>query len=119
MKVKKIIPLLILLIITICCPGLSMGNTVPDPHDDSLQDIIYLKDGSELVVKIKVFGEKSLEFEQYDSEEPFFIETETISRVHLKDGKIRDLNQKKTATEPTHTKVSRAKSRNSKTKRKK
>lgn len=118
MKVKKKISFIILQIVAVCCPLIAMGNIIPNLHDDSFQDIIYLKDECELVVKIKVLGEKSVEFEQYDSEEPFSIDVASISKIQLKDGTTREFNKEKVPTGQSNVNVSRVKSRKSKSKKK-
>lgn len=118
MITKKKILLAFIQIAAIYCPSIVMGNTIPDPHDDSFKDVVYLNDGCELVVKIKTLGEKIVEFEQYDSEEPFSIDTAFISKIQLKDGRIREYNPKRATTKTTSVNVSQSKRRNTKTKRK-
>lgn len=47
---------------------------------DELSDVIYIKDGSELVAKILNVGTNEIVFEQYDTNEPFSIsKSEVVS----------------------------------------
>lgn len=48
------------------------SNTIDNAviHLDDLKDIIYLKDGSELVAKILSIETNEVKFEQYDTDDP-------------------------------------------------
>lgn len=69
---------------------------------DSLYDVIYLTDGSELLAKVLDIGLVNIKFEQYDTDEPFEIGKENVKSVKYGDGQEVDLtiptkktNQKK------------------------
>lgn len=53
---------------------------------DSLYDVIYLKDGSELLAKVLDIGIVNILFEQYDTDEPFEIGKEDVKSVKYGDG---------------------------------
>lgn len=78
------------------------GNSVDNvlTHIDDLKDIIYLKDGSELVAKILSVETNDVKFEQYDTDEPFTIKKIDISSIRFEDGSVSDftVQQKKKRT---------------------
>lgn len=67
----------------------STGNVAVRPLDD-LKDIIYLKDGSELVAKIISVEANNVKFEQYDTDEHFSIPKNEIISIKYEDGKVLD-----------------------------
>lgn len=78
------------------------GNIIDNtaiPLDD-LKDIIYLKDGSELVAKILNIETNEVKFEQYDTDNPFTISKNDISSIRFEDGRVSDFTfqQKKKRT---------------------
>lgn len=78
------------------------GNIIDNaviPLDD-LKDIIYLKDGSELVAKILSIETNEVKFEQYDTDDPFTISKNDISSIRFEDGRVSDFTfqQKKKRT---------------------
>lgn len=74
---------------------------------DDLKDIIYLKDGSELVAKILSVEPNEVRFEQYDTDDPFTIAKNEIASIKFEDGRVSDftVQQKKktTTTKKTST----------------
>lgn len=74
---------------------------------DDLKDIIYLKDGSELVAKILSIETNEVRFEQYDTDDPFTIAKNEIASIKFEDGRVSDftVQQKKktTTTKKTST----------------
>jgi len=62
---------------------------------DDLKDIIYLKDGSELVAKILTIETDVVKFEQYDTDEPFSISKEKILSITFEDGRVTDFTTPK------------------------
>lgn len=66
-----------------------------DPHDNYFKDIIYFKDGSELVVNIKTLRDNSITFEQYDNKDLFAIDTSEVKMVKLKNGTVKDFTKTK------------------------
>lgn len=68
---------------------------------DDLKDIIYLKDGSELVAKILSVETNEVKFEQYDTDDPFTIPKNEIASIKFEDGRVSDFTaqpKKKTTT---------------------
>ena len=67
---------------------------------DDLKDIIYLKDGSELVAKILSVDTNEVKFEQYDTDDPFTIAKNEIASIKFEDGRVSDftVQQKKRTT---------------------
>lgn len=57
---------------------------------DDLKDVIYLKDGSELVAKILTIEQDAVKFEQYDTDEPFFLSKDKISSIAYENGETID-----------------------------
>lgn len=57
---------------------------------DDLKDIIYLKDGSELVAKILSVETNEVKFEQYDTDDPFTIAKNEIASIKFEDGRVTD-----------------------------
>lgn len=57
---------------------------------DNLNDVIYLKDGSELVAKILTVEQDAVKFEQYDTDEPFFLSKDKISSIAYENGETID-----------------------------
>lgn len=86
----------------------SKGNIANDvtviPIDD-LKDVIYLKDGSELVAKVLNVETDEVKFEQYDTDEPFSIPKNEIASIRFEDGRISDftIQQKKKTTSTRKT----------------
>ncbi len=62
------------------------GKTTIVPVDD-LKDVIYLKDGSELVAKVVKIETAIVQFEQYDTDDLFSINKELISYILFEDGR--------------------------------
>lgn len=69
---------------------------------DSLYDVIFLKDGSEILAKVLDVGIVNIKFEQYDTDEPFEIGKGDVKSVKYGDGQEIDFtvptkktNQKK------------------------
>lgn len=62
--------------------------------EDNLKDIIYLKDGSELVAKILTVERDAIIFEQYDTDDPFTIDKSEISTIHFEDGRVTNLDSR-------------------------
>lgn len=54
---------------------------------DNLNDVIHLKDGSELVAKIVSIESTSVKFEQYDTNDLFSINKDLISSIVFEDGR--------------------------------
>lgn len=67
---------------------------------DDLKDIIYLKDGSELVAKILSVETNEVKFEQYDTDDPFTIAKNEIASIKFEDGRVSafTVQQKKRTT---------------------
>lgn len=59
---------------------------------DDLKDVIYLKDGSELVAKILTIEQDAVKFEQYDTDEPFFLSKDKVSSIAYENGETIDFN---------------------------
>ena len=78
-------------------------------HFDDLKDIIYLKDGSELVAKILSVETNEVKFEQYDTDDPFTISKNDISSIKFEDGRISNFTVKQTKKTTTTKKSSTAK----------
>ena len=80
---------------------------------DDLKDIIYLKDGSEVVAKILSIEPDGVKFEQYDTDDPFVILKMEIASIKFEDGSVSDYTiqeTKKTTTNkrmPTTKKTTR------------
>ena len=78
------------------------GNIIDNAviHLDDLKDVIYLKDGSELVAKILSIEINEVKFEQYDTDDPFTIYKNDISSIRFEDGRFLDftIQQKKKRT---------------------
>lgn len=78
-------------------PDNSISNDLTDLMlEDDLKDIIYLKNGSELVAKILTIDNTNIIFEQYDTDEPFMIQKSQVSSVKYENGKTISFPQKKT-----------------------
>lgn len=60
--------------------------------DDDLKDVIYLKDNSELVVKIKNVDANAVTFEQYDTNDLFSLKKELILSITYEDGRTVTFN---------------------------
>ncbi len=74
---------------------------------DDLKDVIYLKDGSELVAKILSIEADVIKFEQYDTDEPFTIQMSDVISIKFEDGRVLDHTvqpKKGTSTRRTTTK---------------
>lgn len=66
-----------------------------------LKDIIYLKDGSELVAKVLSIDADNVQFEQYDTDDPFSISKNEIASIKYEDGSVLNFatqNKKKVAS---------------------
>lgn len=59
---------------------------------DDLKDVIYLKDGSELVAKILTIEQDAVKFEQYDTDEPFFLSKDKVFSIAYENGETIDFN---------------------------
>lgn len=74
---------------------------------NDLKDIIYLKDGSELVAKILSIEPTEVKFEQYDTDDPFTIQKNEIASIKFENGRISDFTvqskKKAAATKRTST----------------
>lgn len=87
----------------------SSNEIVVLPFDD-LKDIIYFKDGSELVAKILSVDTNEVKFEQYDTDDPFTIFKDDITSIKFENGRISDFTiqkKKKTTTPRKSTKTKR------------
>lgn len=74
---------------------------------DDLKDIIYLKDGSELVAKVLSVETTEIKFEQYDTDEPFTILKSDVTSIRFEDGRVSDFTvqpKKSTTTKKKTTK---------------
>lgn len=74
---------------------------------DDLKDIIYLKDGSELVAKVLSVETTEIKFEQYDTDEPFTIFKSDVTSIRFEDGRVSDFTvqpKKSTTTKKKTTK---------------
>lgn len=81
-----------------------------DEVGNGLDDIIYLKDGSELVANILSIDTSTVKFEQYDTDDPFSISKTDISSIKHKDGSVTDFSvQAKPKTTKTTTTKKRRK----------
>lgn len=81
-----------------------------DGKGEGLDDIIYLKDGSELVANILSIDTSTVTFEQYDTDDPFSISKTDISSIKHKDGSVTDFSvQTKPKTPKTTTTKKRRK----------
>lgn len=88
------------MVLKIPSKGTSSNDGSVIPLDD-LKDIIYLKDGSELVSKVLSVEANEVRFEQYDTDDPFTIPKNEITSIKFEDGRILDftiLQKKKTNT---------------------
>ena len=88
------------MVLKIPSKGTSSNDGSVIPLDD-LKDIIYLKDGSELVSKVLSVEANEVKFEQYDTDDPFTIPKNEITSIKFEDGRILDftiLQKKKTNT---------------------
>lgn len=85
----------------------SSDNGVDVIPVDDLKDIIYLKDGSELVAKILSVETNEVKFEQYDTDDPFTIAKNEIASIKFEDGRVTDFtiqqNKKTTTTKKSST----------------
>lgn len=74
---------------------------------DDLKDIIYLKDGSELVAKVLSVETNEVKFEQYDTDDPFTIAKNEIASIKFEDGRVSDFTvqqkKRKTTTQKSST----------------
>ena len=70
------------------------GNSLVELVDD-LKDVIYMKDGSELVAKISNIGTDSVFFEQYDTDELFSIPITRITSISFENGAVKDFTEPK------------------------
>lgn len=61
---------------------------VPDVPVDDLKDIIYLKDGSELVAKVLLVETDVVKFEQYDTDDPFSVPLNEVASIKFEDGRV-------------------------------
>lgn len=73
------------MVLKIPTKGIKSTNDVAVAPLDDLTDIIYLKDGSELVAKILNIGTNYVVFEQYDTDDPFRISKIEITSIKSKD----------------------------------
>lgn len=74
---------------------------------DDLKDVIYLKDGSELVAKVLSVETTEIKFEQYDTDDPFTIPRSDVSSIKYEDGRVSDFtvqSKKNTTTRKKTTK---------------
>lgn len=87
------------MVLKIPSKGNSAKDIVMEPLDD-LKDVIYLKDGSELVAKILNVGTNEVQFEQYDTDDPFTIPKNEIKSIKFADGRVSDftVQQKRRTT---------------------
>lgn len=91
-------------------PSGQVGNDTNEQLDfpiDDLKDLIYLKDGSELVAKVLSVETNEIVFEQYDTDEPFLIKKDEVSSIKFEDGRVSDFSAqpvKKTTTSSTKRK---------------
>lgn len=88
------------MVLKIPSKGTSSNDGSVIPLDD-LKDIIYLKDGSELVSKVLSVETNEVKFEQYDTDDPFTIPKNEITSIKFEDGRMLDftiLQKKKTNT---------------------
>lgn len=88
------------MVLKIPSKGTSSNDGSVIPLDD-LKDIIYLKDGSELVSKVLSVEANEVKFEQYDTDDPFTIPKNEITSIKFEDGRMLDftiLQKKKTNT---------------------
>jgi LysM repeat protein len=88
------------MVLKIPSKGTSSNDGSVIPLDD-LKDIIYLKDGSELVSKVLSIEANEVKFEQYDTDDPFTIPKNEITSIKFEDGRMLDftiLQKKKTNT---------------------
>ena len=63
--------------------------------EDDLNDIILLKDSSELVAKILNVNTDSVMFEQYDTDEPFSLPITQIISITFEDGSMKSFPEPK------------------------
>lgn len=75
------------MVLKIPSKGDSANNVAVIPFDD-LKDVIYLKDGSELVAKILSIETNEVKFEQYDTDDPFTISKNEIKSIKFEDGRM-------------------------------
>lgn len=87
------------MVLKIPSKGGSTNDIAVLPLDD-LKDIIYLKDGSELIAKILSVETNDVTFEQYDTDDPFTISKNEILSIRFEDGRVSDftVQQKKKTT---------------------
>ncbi len=78
---------------------------------DDLKDVIYLKDGSELVAKILSIETGEVKFEQYDTDDPFTISKNDISSIRFEDGRVSDFTVRQKKKAATRKRTSTAKKR--------
>lgn len=88
--------------------------TITKQNNDNgsgLEDVIYLKDGSELVANILSIDTNSVMFEQYDTDDPFTISKADIHSIKHKDGNVTDHSvlSKNSTTKITNTTKKRKK----------
>lgn len=112
-KIKHTISLISLSLLLLGLPIKGKCESLSDPHDSELRDIIYLSDGSELVVKIITLGTSSVVFEQFDTNDPFTIDVENIDHVRLKNGNIKRYKEPETKKKTTSS-TSKSKKRTKK-----
>lgn len=62
---------------------------------DDLKDVIYMKDGSELVAKISSISTDSIFFEQYNTDDLFSIPILKVTSVTFEDGSIKSFPELK------------------------
>lgn len=88
-------------------PSKTEGNEQVILPIDNLKDIIYLKDGSELVAKVLSVETTEIKFEQYDTDEPFTIFKSDVTSIRFEDGRVSDFTvqpKKSTTTKKKTTK---------------
>lgn len=116
-RVHRRIRLVSLIFSMLCLNLYARGNGLKeDPHDNTLQDIIYLSNGSEVVVEISTLGASTVSFIQYDTDEPFSIDLKDVSKIKLKTG--REIEYKN-GVEVKHNSASKTSTSKTKTKRRK
>jgi len=87
------------MVLKIPSKGSGANDVAVIPLDD-LKDVIYLKDGSELVAKILSIKANEVKFEQYDTDDPFTILKNEITSIKFENGRVSDftVKQKKKTT---------------------
>ena len=87
-------------------PGMILSipsNAVPEGKEersildlkDDLKDVIFMKDGSELVAKISSINSDSIYFEQYDTDDLFSIPISKVISITYEDGSTKNFPEPK------------------------